>query len=161
MKKITRRKRSTQGFTLVEVVFSTSLLAIAMLGLALTIPVAAQSNSRNRVDAEGALLIQQELEQMLAQRLSATSFTDAGGNSISIGAGGCSLTAAGSIDYNAVAPTGYSAVLTGTSGGRYELRWNVQALADSSKQFTIAAKRTGGMRYLLPPVNVVARRGAK
>src|SRR5258708_3709343 len=134
MKKVKRRKQPAKGFTLVEVVFSTSLLAIAMLGLALTIPVAAQSNSRNRVDAQGALFVQQELEQMLAQQLTASSFTDAAGNSVSIGAGGCSLTTAGSIDYATPAPSGYSAIFTGTSGGRYELRWNVQALADSSKQ---------------------------
>ena len=161
MKRMNRRKSSMQGFTLLEVVFSTSLLAIAMLGLALMIPVAAQSNSRNRIDSEGSTLVQQELEQILAQGLSTTSFIDVNGNQISIGAGGCALTTSGPLDYSTAAPNGYSAIVTGTSGGRYELRWNVQALADSSKQFTIAAKRTGGIPYLLPPVNIVARRGAQ
>ena len=142
-----------------EVVFSVSLLSIAVLGLAMTIPVAAQSNNKNRVDAEGALLVQEDIEQMMAQPLNTTSFTDSNGNVITISAGGAPL-ASGKIDYSQATVAGYNVTVAGTSGAQYQLRWNVQSLADGSKQFTVAANRTGGLRYLLPPVNVVGRRGA-
>ena len=154
-----RGMRPSAGFTLMEVVFSMSLLSVATLGLALTIPAAVQSNNRNRVDAEGALLVQKEVEQMLAQPLSTTSFTDSSGNAITISAGGAPL-ASGKIDYSQATVAGYNVTVTGTAGALYQLRWNVQSLADGSKQFTVAANRTGGQRYLLPPVNIVSRRGA-
>ena len=154
-----RHLRASQGFTLLEVVFAISLLGISVLGLAMTIPVAVQSNNRNRVDAQAALIVQKEVEQMLAQPLSTTSFTDSSGSAITISAGGAPL-ASGKIDFNQAVVTGYNVTVIGNSGGYFQLRWNVQSLADGSKQFTVAAIRLGGMRYMLPPVNIVSKRGA-
>lgn len=137
-----------------------ALLSVSVLGLGLAIPVAVQSQMRNRVDAEGVLLVQQELEQMLAQSLATASFVDNAGNTVTISAGGATL-ANGKINFSAAAVAGYNATLIGTSGARYSVRWNVQSLGDGSKQFTIGAKRAGNLSQLLPPVNVVARRGAR
>ena len=151
-------KQLEQGFTLVEVVFSVALLSVAVVGLALTIPVSVQTSTRNRVDAELAMLVQRELEQIVAQPLTATSFTDASGNSVSLAAGGNPL-ASGKIDFTASWVTGYRATVSGISGGQYDLRWNVQALADGGKLFTVGARKSGAERFLLPPVNVSSRVG--
>ena len=150
--------RHEQGFTLMEVVFSTGLLSVAVLGLALSIPVATQTNHRNRVDAEEAMLAQRQVEQMIAQPLTATSFTDANGNVISLAPGGSPL-AGGKINFSAAAVTGYNTTAAGSSGGQYEIRWNVASLADGGKQFTMAARKKGTERYLLPPVNLSVRQG--
>src|SRR3989304_4094980 len=111
------RGRCEQGFTLMEAVFSTSLLGVAVMGLALSIPIATQTNHRNRVDAEGSMLVQRQLEQMIAQPLTATSFTDANGNVISLASGGSAL-ASGQINFSAAAVNGYNATATGSSGSQ-------------------------------------------
>lgn len=151
-------KSSATGFTLVEMVFAVALLGIAVLGLSLSIPVAVQSNTRNRVDSEASTLVQQLLEQIVAQSLAATSFVDANGNTVSLAAGGSPLVS-GKIDFGAAAVSGYNQTGTGSSGAAYDLRWNVQALADGAKQFTLAARKKGAERYLLPPAQVSLRLG--
>lgn len=150
--------RGERGFTLLEVVFSSSLLSVAVLGLALTIPIATQTNHQNRVDAEGAMLVQRQLEQMIAQPLTATSFTDANANVISLAPGGSPLTGS-KINFSAAAVSGYNITATGSSGAQYQLRWNVASLSDGSKQFTLAARKKGAERFLMPPVNLAVRQG--
>ena len=134
------------------------LLVIAVLGLAICVPVALLANNRNRVDAEATMLAQSELEQILAQPLTATSFVDASSNTVSLGAGGCSLVN-GKIDFSQAAVAGYNATVSGSKGARYDLRWYVQSLADTGKQFNIAARRTGSQGSLLSPVNLAVRLG--
>lgn len=151
-------KSSATGFTLVEMVFAVALLGIAVLGLSLSIPVAVQSNTRNRVDSEASTLVQRLLEQIVAQPLTATSFVDANGNTVSLAAGGSPLVN-GKIDFGSAAVSGYNQTGAGSSGAAYDLRWNVQALADGAKQFTFAARKNGSERYLLPPVQVSLRLG--
>ncbi|MBI4464277.1 MAG: prepilin-type N-terminal cleavage/methylation domain-containing protein [Acidobacteria bacterium] len=152
------RSRGQRGFTLMEIVFSTSLLGVAVLGLAMSIPIATQTNHRNRVDAEGAMLVQRQVEQMIAQPLTATTFTDVNGNVVSLAPGGSPL-AGGKINFSAAAVNGYNLAATGSSGAQYQLRWNVTSLADGGKQFTIAARKRGSEGFLLPPVNLSVRQG--
>lgn len=151
-------QQSERGFTLIEVVFSVALLSIAVMGLATAIPVSVRTNNRNRVDSEAAMLVQRELEQIAMQPLTSASFTDAAGNSVSLATGGATLTS-GQIDFSVAAVTGYNATATGSSGAQYELRWNVQSLADGAKQFTMAARKKGGERFLFSPVNISLRLG--
>ena len=152
-------KRSRQsGFTLVETMVSMVLLSTALIGLALTIAVSLQTSQRMRVDTEATMLAQWELEQMVAQPLSATSFTDTNGNTVSVAAGGSPMVN-GVIDFSQAAVTSYRVVLTGTSGAPYEVRWNVQSLSDGTKQFTIAARKNTGQRFLMPPANLSTRIG--
>lgn len=151
-------KSKSEGFSLLEVLIALLILKVALLGLALIIPVAVQANQRNRVDAEGAMLTQRELEQMLAQPLTSASFTDGCGNLVSIVPGGAPL-ANGRVDFGAAAVANYTADFTGSSGARFQLRWNVQSVADGGKVFTVGARRTGPQRMLLPPVNVWGRQG--
>ena len=149
---------SAKGFSLVEMVFAVSLLGVAVMGLSLSIPVAVQSNRRNRVDSEASTLVQRLVEQIIAQPLSATSFVDASGNTVSLAAGGSPL-ASGKINFGAAAVSGYNQTGVGSSSAAYDLRWNVQALADGAKQFTVAARKKGTERYLLPPSQVSLRLG--
>jgi len=89
---------------------------------------------------------------------SSTFFTDAFGNVVSLAAGGAPL-ANGGIDFGASAIANYAATVNGSSGAWYELRWNVQSVADSGKVFIVGARRAGSPRFLLPPVNIWARQG--
>ncbi len=141
-----------------ETVIAMLLLGVALIGLALLVPVALQANQRSRVDSEANMLAQGELEQMVAQPVTATSFTDAAGNTVSLAAGGSPL-ANSAIDFAQAAVTNYQAFLTSTSGAQYELRWNVQSLPDGDKLFTIAARKRSSQRFLLPPVNLKTRVG--
>lgn len=141
-----------------EVLMAMSILSISLLGLAMAIPAAVQANQRHRVDSEATMLAQRELEQMGAQPLPATSFTDSQGNAVQIVAGGSALNN-GKVDFSQAAVSGYNCVVSGTSNARYELRWNVQSLADGAKLFTVAARKAGPQRSLLPPVNLSLRVG--
>ena len=104
------------------------------------------------------MLVQRQLEQIAMQPLTSSSFTDANGNTVSLAPGGATLTN-GKIDFTTAAVTGYNAAGTGSSGGQYELRWNVQSLADGARQFTMAARKKGGERFLFSPVNISLRVG--
>ena len=128
-----------------------------MTGLALIIPQAVQTNQRARVDSEATMLAQSEMEQMLARPLTATTFTDTAGNTVSIAAGGAPL-ANGVIDYSQAAVTNYRAFLTSSTGGRYDVRWNVQTLSDGTKQFIVSGQ-SSSQRFLMPPVNLMTRIG--
>ena len=151
-------ENAAKGFSLVEMVFAVSLLGVAVLGLSLCIPVAVQSNMRNRVDSEASTLVQRLVEQIEAQPLSAPSFVDANGNTVSLAPGGSPLVG-GKVDFGSAAVNGYNQTEVGSSGAAYELRWNIQALADGAKQFTVAARKRGSERYLLPPSQVSLRLG--
>lgn len=155
---VRKRQRELRAFTLIEVMFSMFLLTIALLGLAVCIPAAVKTNHRSRLDSEATLLAQKELEQMAAQALTAASFSDAEGNSVSLAAGGSPLLN-GAVDFSPAAVSGYNATMTATSAAQYELRWNVQALADGAKQFTVGARKKGSQRFLMPPVNLSLRVG--
>ena len=146
------------GFTLVETLVGMFLLAVVMIGLALMITVSMQTGQRTRVDTEATMLAQWELEQMLAQPLSVTTFTDANGNTSSLAPGGSPLVN-GAIDFSQAPVTSYCAILTSTTGGQYELRWNVQTLSDGSKQFIVAARKNSRQRFLMPPINLATRLG--
>lgn len=151
-------QRFQRGFTVIEAMFAMAILAVALLGLALAIPAAVQANHRNRVDTQATMLAQRELEQMIARPVGAASFTDADGAAVSLSAGGAPLLH-GKIDFSQAAVSGYSATKTAGNGARFDLRWNVQVLADGTKIFVIGARRVGSQRFLLPPVNLTTRMG--
>lgn len=147
-----------RGFTVIEAMFAVAILAVALLGLALAIPVALQSNNRNRVDTQATMIAQRELEQMIALPVAANSFTDADGALVSLAAGGAPLLD-GKIDFSQATVSNYSATKTAGNGARFDLRWNVQVLNDGTKIFVIGARRVGSQRFLLPPVNLTTRMG--
>src|SRR5260221_6337416 len=151
-------KQRKSGFTVIEAMIAVGILSVALLGLALAIPVAIQANNRNRVDTQATMIAQRELEQFIARSVTASSFTDADGTLVTISAGGAPL-ASGKIDFIQAAVTGYSATKTAGNGARFDLRWNVQVLADGTKIFVLGARRVGSQRFLLPPVNLTTRMG--
>jgi prepilin-type N-terminal cleavage/methylation domain-containing protein len=151
-------RQRQRGFTVIEAMIAMGILSVALSGLALSIPVAIQANNRNRVDTQATMIAQRELEQFIARPVASGSFTDVDGNSVTISAGGAPL-ASGKIDFSQTAVSGYSVTKTAGNGARFDLRWNVQVLADGTKIFVIGARRVGSQRFLLPPVNLTTRMG--
>lgn len=73
-----RRNRS-RGFSLVEVMIATVILLIGLVGVAQLVPASMLINQKGRMDSTSQVFAQRELDQMLAQKLTATSFTEASG----------------------------------------------------------------------------------
>jgi prepilin-type N-terminal cleavage/methylation domain-containing protein len=151
-------RRRQHGFTVIEAMIALGIMAVALLGLALSIPVAIQANHRNRVDTQATMIAQREMEQFMARPVATSSFTDADGSPVTIAIGGASLLG-GKIDFSQAAVGGYSATKAGGNGARFDLRWNVEVLADGTKIFVIGVRRVGSQRFLLPPVNLTTRIG--
>jgi prepilin-type N-terminal cleavage/methylation domain-containing protein len=162
-----------RGFTLVELMIAAVVFLVGISAVIQLVPAAMQSNLQNRVDTSSVVIAQREMDQMTAQPLSGTSFTDADGNVCSLGSSaspnvvvGSPLTQFGNfvkIDFTSAKVTGYNFLFTNpqnpTDGG-YDVRWAVitQVTASSqvvSKRFIVGARRLVGTQ-VLPPVSLDA-----
>ena len=133
-----------------------TILAFALLGLAMLFPLEEQSAKLASVTSETARLAQKELDQ-IRQNISASSgsFTDLNGNTVDVacpGSPGTScgnpLTASGLIDFTQAAPVGFSVQLTDPLGFQYSIRWNITVTASNGKKTILAGKPvslTGGL----------------
>jgi len=138
-----------------------TILAFALLGLAMLFPLEEQSAKLTNVTSETARLAQKELDQ-IRQNISAFSgsFTDLNGNTVEVscpGSPGTScgnpLTASGLIDFSQAPPVGFSTQLTDPAGFPYSIRWNITVTASSvtnsnGKKIVLAGKPvslTGGL----------------
>ena len=77
--------RANRGFSLAEAMVAIGVLSVGVLSLARLVPYATRNDYGSRTDATGTFIAMRELEQMLAQPWSVTSFTDAGDGSTSTG----------------------------------------------------------------------------
>jgi hypothetical protein len=114
--------------------------AVLMVGVAAVVqlvPASLKTSVNNRLDTMATAVAQRELDQMLSQPLTATSFTDSDGNSISlggVGAPGANVIMDGpstAIDFSAdpsSVPDGFSSLyvdLNDPNRVSFELRWAV------------------------------------
>ena len=74
-----------RGFTLVELVIAMGVMLFGIAAVAQLVPLATQSNMRNRHDSTAVVLAERLLNQMVTQPLTATQFFDADGNPIALG----------------------------------------------------------------------------
>src|SRR5437867_10175264 len=65
-----------EGFSLLEMMFATVILLVGLVAIAQLVPASILLNYRNRMDSSALVFAQRELDQMLDQPLSSTSFTD-------------------------------------------------------------------------------------
>jgi hypothetical protein len=133
-----------------------SLLAFALLGLAMLFPIEERLAKLTSVTGETARLAQKELDQIRENiSVSSGSFTDLDGNTVEVacpGAPGTScgnpITASGLIDFTQAPPVGFSTQLADPSGQRYSVRWNIAVTASNGRKATLAGKAlnlTGGL----------------
>jgi len=63
------RNRLVAGFSMIELLISIAILLVGIVAVAQLVPVAIQSNYRNRYDSTALIIAQRQLEQMAAQEL--------------------------------------------------------------------------------------------
>ena len=133
-----------------------TVLAFALLGLAMLFPAEERLAKLSGVTSETARLAQKELDQ-IRENISAPSgsFTDLDGNTVEVACPGtpgtsCGnpLTASGLIDFSQAAPVGFSTQLTDPSGQQYSIRWNISVTNSNGRKTVLAGKAvnlTGGL----------------
>jgi len=161
-----------RGFSILEMMLATILLLVGLVAVAQLVPASILMNYRNRTDSSALVFAQRQLDQMLDQPLTANSFTDALGNTCSLGDPTQPNVPVGSsvgtlnnqtiIVFNSpnppLAPTnGYGftyADPNDPSGTTYDLRWAVIITGSggraSSKRFILGVRQVGGNGYFQP-----------
>ncbi|HXM96757.1 MAG TPA: prepilin-type N-terminal cleavage/methylation domain-containing protein [Candidatus Dormibacteraeota bacterium] len=142
--KIRGRRREERGFTLTEVLVSTVILLVGLVGVAQLVPVSIRLNSANRYDSTALAVAQREMNYMLTQPLTNSTFQDPqgvmcpAGNICNLGNAAQPNQVVGSpvitpnnrplIDFSAGQVAGYSfnyADPNDPGGKSYDIRWAV------------------------------------
>ncbi|MBS1840291.1 MAG: hypothetical protein JSS69_14915 [Acidobacteria bacterium] len=161
---------------------ATVILLIGLVGIAQLVPASILINQKGRLDSTSLVFAQRELDQMLSQKLSATSFLEANGATC---ASACSLgdttpaqsgKAVGSplifiynrplIDFSAAPVGNYSFSYTDPNdpfGVTYDVRWTVVTTLSASnaivsKRFFVGVRQLGGSGFV-PAVTLDAMVG--
>lgn len=166
--------RSQSGFTLIEVLVASLVLLIGIVAVAQLVPVSVGLDANNRRDTTSLVVAQREMDALMSQPVTNTTFTDAQGLTCpaatvcSLGgaaaippvcAGNCPTLNIGGrpfINFNAAAVAGYSFNYTdpNDTSGSYDVRWAVFAYgngaAASAKRFVVGVRRIGGNGVFLP-----------
>jgi prepilin-type N-terminal cleavage/methylation domain-containing protein len=165
----TKRRSSGQGFSLLEMMIATIILLVGLVAIAQLVPATILLNYRNRIDSSALVFAQRELDQFLDQPLMSASFTDAIGNTCSLGNPATTNVLQGSpvvvinnqalIDFTAAPVANFSFPIpyqdpTDPSGAAYDVRWAVILTGNgssvSSKRFILGVRQQGGNGYFQP-----------
>ncbi|HJY87252.1 MAG TPA: hypothetical protein VKE24_10490 [Candidatus Acidoferrales bacterium] len=158
------------GFTLAELTIATLVLMFGVVAVMQLVPPAMQANLRHVHDTTAVVLAQRELDQMIAQPLSAENFTDADGRVIALGDAtqpnvlvGSPAIVAGNqvrVDFTAEAVANYNFTTpdpNDASATPYEVRWavitNTEAGHVVSKRCIVGARRRD-LTQTAPPTTV-------
>lgn len=150
-----------RGFTLAEVLVATVILISAIVAVAKLVPLAIGLNAGNRRDSTALVIAQRELNQMIGQPLTATTFVDAQGFNCNLGNAATPNVVVGSpvvvsnnrpiINFGVAQVAGYSFNYqdpNDPSGMTYDVRWAVITSAAGGnvafKRFILGARRQGG-----------------
>ncbi len=156
--------RKQRGFTLIEMIVATLIILIGLVAVAQLVPAAIRLNTANRYDSTALVIAQREMEGMLNQPLSATTFTDPqgllcpAGNTCDLGNPATPNQVVGSsvvmvdnrpmIDFAGAAVANYNFSFTDAddpSGVAYDVRWAVITFTKvAGKRFIVGVRRRGG-----------------
>ncbi len=154
------------GFTLIELMMATLVLMVGIVAVAQLVPLAVSLNASNRQNSTALVIAQRELNQMAAQSLSLSSFTDDLNNLCSLGNPASPGQLVGSavkvdsnrplIDFTVAPQTGYSFNYVDPNDPfqlTYDVRWAVVTFVNSGgavsgKRFVLGVRRQGGQPVL-------------
>jgi prepilin-type N-terminal cleavage/methylation domain-containing protein len=163
------RKNRSKGFSLVEVLIATVILLIGLVGVAQLVPASILINQRGRLDSTSLVFAQRELDQMLAQELTATSFLEANNalcaSFCALGDASVPNTVIGNpliwynnrplIDFSGAPVDNYSFTYTDPNdpfGVTYDVRWavvtTVNGTAITGKRFFVGVRQLGGNNFV-------------
>ncbi len=163
----TTLRKGQRGFSILEMLFATVILLVGLVAIAQLVPVSILLNYHNRTDSAALVFAQRELDQMLDQPLTKSSFVDALGNTCQLGNSASLNVVQGSpvvvvnnqvlINFNVAPVSNYSFTFpdsTDPSGTTYDVRWAVIITGStsnvSSKRFILGVQQRGGNGYFLP-----------
>jgi Tfp pilus assembly protein PilV len=156
------------GFTLLEMILACAVLMVGVVGVVQLVPASLKTSVNNRLDTLATVVAQRELDQMLAQPLTATTFVDQDGNTVSLGGAGSPgasviMDADGVsavIDFSSnvsTVPAGFSANYTDPAdpaGTSFELRWAVFTQSNGgtaiSRRIIIGCRRANASNAIFP-----------
>jgi prepilin-type N-terminal cleavage/methylation domain-containing protein len=171
---VTRCDRKEQGFSLLEMMLATMILLVGLVAIAQLVPATMILNYRNRTDSAAMVFAQREMDFMLDQPLSSTSFSDTQGVYCPLSST-CNLGNASPANQvqgsplvvvnnqtliNFGNPTGLANWSftyqdpNDPSGATYDIRWAVIVTGNgssvSSKRFLVGIRQVGGSGYFQP-----------
>lgn len=165
----TEHRNKQSGFTMMEVLIATIVLIIGLIGVAQLVPMSIGLNTANRQDSTSLVIAQREMDAMIDQPISATTFTDPQGIVCGVAAV-CSLgnpatpnIVVGSpflmrggrpvIDYTQATVAGYSYTCADPNDPgipSYDIRWAVITLTNGAGRRIIVGVRKVGSTPFLP-----------
>jgi prepilin-type N-terminal cleavage/methylation domain-containing protein len=168
--KFKQSKRRTKGFSLVEVIIATSVLAIGVLGSLAMIMIGIGRNSGNRMDTTATNVAQTVMEDIASVPASAAQqmiITDCQGNNLQI-----TTAVGGSIDFSQPPAPPYQAnyVMCGPNQLQvtYDVRWRIDTVSQGgtcqplqacwAKMVTVSVQQpmnnTQSPMLFIPPVTL-------
>lgn len=162
--------------SLIELLISSFVLIVGVLGCAVLIPIAIGTNSKNRQQSNSTVIAQMIMEEISSASVGGSTtltITDCAGTANTIyitgstAGTGASLLSSGSIDFSQApgssgAPAGYYMSYTscGTNNRQsiYDVRWNIKTPSSYVKLITVSAKLRGsGTNQILFSLPVTIR----
>ena len=169
---ITTHRKGQRGFSVLEMLLATVILLVGLVAVAQLVPVSMLLNYRNRTDSAALVFAQRELDQILDQPLTSSSFVDALGNTCQLGNSATLNVIQGStvVVVNnqplivfgppnpPLAPTnGYGFIYKDSNDQTettYDVRWAVIISGStdnvSSKRFILGVQQLGGNGFFQP-----------
>jgi prepilin-type N-terminal cleavage/methylation domain-containing protein len=164
-----QRAKRARGFSLVEMLIATVILLVGLVGIAQLVPASILINQKGRLDSTSLVFAQREMDQMIGQPLTATSFLEANG---ALCAAFCSLGDASSpgtvegnnliwvnnrpfIDFSGAPVDNFSFTYTDPNDPfavTYDVRWavvtTVNGTSISGKRFFVGVRQFNGSNFV-------------
>jgi len=168
-KKLNSKSRQQGGMTMIELMIAMVVLAVGIVGSMALIVRAIGGDSWSKQLSNSTVLAQTVSERMMAIPAATNTIvtiTDCANvvSNVSTSPGGPAVTSTGDLDFSQAAVANYRMLYTDcdTNGRQavYDVRWNVQAIANSNgyvKLLTVSAQlqNAGNNRMVFAPVATV------